>query len=639
MKHMKDILTALLILGLSAAAALGSPSAVGGHPQQERPLRHGAAAIVKLVPVRVLGPDGRPVMDLRKEDFTLYEDGEKKAVTEFEVHTITEAGMVVAPELPAAVKRAAAMNRKFFLFLDVQRADPEGRQKAVAVAQRFLDTQVRPGDEVGLLGFYSMSGFFIKEYLTTDVARVRRALKSVTEIEPSQGEAYSIPEVTSGFVPGTIIFARTDFVHRLKEVAEVFKTIAGNKSLVLFTSRSIGPEVGRLFGTTGTAIYAVNTQDWWIISGSKLKHIWWEHPLKDMAAASGGKYFADINQVTAIAQDIQDLTGNFYVLGYYVKESWEGKYHKIRVEVVRPGLRVLVQDGYAEAKPLARMTAFEKDLQLLDLLYSDKPASAALPVVLDPLVAAAAPNAQVCLLARLEVGAVAGPPAAKSEIVVLLRDQTATEIVSRRWTVDLGPYDKQVLFPYLISRVPPGTSEARLIVRDLTSGEACVGCVSFEVPAAPQGGIVLLSPLLLETGTEAAFLRLPLASQGKEGTKERSLIDFYRMIPKGCHPVISEIAAGTEKLVLILPFELGPAQPEDRPILSVEAKLVSRTEGLETPVKMTVRDHRTFEGGPDIMVAEIALPVIRPGAYDLEITIQDMDSGSRASIRKPLAVR
>ena len=633
MKTTKDLLAALVILALLAALAPGSLSGTHGRPQQEQPLRHEAAAVVKLVPVRVLGPDGRPVMDLRKDDFALYEDGQKKAITEFEVHTVTEAG---APELPPAFKPAAALNRKFFIFLDVQESDAEGRQKAMAVAERFLDTQVRPGDEVGVLGFYSMSGFFIKEYLTTEIVRVRRALKSATEIEPSQGEGYSIPEVTSGFVPGTIIFARTDFVDRLKEVAEVFKTIPGTKSLVLFTSRSVGPEVGRLFGATGTAVYAVNTQDWWTVSGVKLKHIWSEHPLREMAEASGGKYFADINQAATIAQDLQDLSGNFYVLGYYINESWEGKYHKIRVEVARHYSKVLVQDGYADAKPFARMTAFERDLQLLDLLWSDRPVTAALPVALDPLVAAPPPNAQVCLLARLEVGEVSGPPAAKSEVVVLLRDKTGTEIVSRRWPVDLGPYDKQVLFPCLVAGLPPGTSEARLVVRDLTSGEACVGRVSFEVPAAPQDGIILLSPLLLETGTEAAFLRLPLAAKGKEGNRKRSLIDLYRMIPKGCHPVISEVASGTEKLTLILPFDIRPPRSEERPVLSVEVNLISRSDGQEIPLSTKVRDERTFEGSHDILVAEIAFPAVQPGAYDLEVAICDLDSGRRGTVRKPL---
>ena len=662
---MKWCNTIFMILGALSVALPGLWGGAQERPQQERSLRHEAAAIVKLLPVRVLGTDGRPVMDLRKEDFTLYEDGQKKTITEFEVHAITETGMVVTPKLSAAVEAgvmpASEMNRKFFLFLDVQRSDPEGRQKAVAVAEQFLATQVRPGDKVGLLGFYSMSGFFIKEYLTTDIARVRRAIESVTEAPPSPGEwvvmdfsvgspgghipaggdASGMPFVGyTTFVPGTAAFGRADFIPRLKEVAEVFKTIPGNKSLILFSSRAIGPEIGKLFGAIGTAVYAINTQDWMLLpTGDKVKHIWWDHPLKDMAAASGGKYFADINQVMMINQDLQALTGNFYVLGYYVKESWEGKYHKIRVEVGRPDARVLVQDGYADAKPFARMTDFEKDLQLLDLVWSEQPSSNPLPIVIDTLAPAAGTGAQACFLARLEVGAKTGPPASKSEIVILIRDKAGAQILSRRWVVDLGRYDGQVIFPYLITPVPTGACEMRLAVRDLSSGEACVGRTRLDVAAVPQEGIVLSSPLLFETGVEAVFMKLPIPSKEKAGPGERSLIDFFHMIPKGHHPVVSEIAAGAQKLILVLPFELRPARSEDIPILSVNAKLISRADGVETPLEMTVRDHRTFEGSPDLLVAEIVFPAIVPGGYDLEITVEDVGTGRRASTRKPLIVR
>ncbi len=246
---------------------------------------------------------------------------------------------------------------------------------------------------------------------------------------------------------------------------------------------------------------------------------------------------------------------------------------------------------------------------------------------------------RACLLARLDVGTETGPPAAKSEIVALVRDKAGAEILSRRWVLDLGKYDGRTLFPYLIAAVPPGTYDARLAVRDLGSGEACVGRTRSDVAAPPQEGIVLFSPLLLEAGAEAEFVRLPSAQKGKDEGRERSLVDLYPMIPKGCHPVISEIDAGTEKLTLVLPFELRPPRTEERPILSVEAMLHCPTDGAETPLKMTVRDHRTFEGSPDVLVAEIALPAIRPGRYELVITVAEADSGRRASIRKPLDVR
>ncbi len=660
---MKGRIAAFLILGASSIATPGSAGGAQDRPPHERPLRHEAAAIVKLVPVRVLGADGRPVMDLRKEDFALYEDGQKKTITEFEVHTITEAGPEATPKLPAAVKPASGMNRKFFLFLDVQGSDPEGRQKAVVVAQQFLESEVRPGDEVGLLGFYSASGFFIREYLTTDIGRIRKAIATLTEPPPSPNEVvtYGMNDVParvsapgvlkagpdiSGFdvsgsviIPGSGAFGRADFVDRLKDVAEVFKTIPGNKNLILFTWQRLGPDIGKLFGATGTAIYAINTQDWWIKLGAKLKHIWWEHPLKEMAAASGGKYFADINQVAMIAQDLQALTGNFYVLGYYVKESWEGKYHKIRVEVGRPDARVLVQDGYTDAKPFVRMADFEKDLQLLDLVWSEQPASNPLPIATDPLVLTAGTGAQACFLARLEVGAKTGPPASRSEIVALVRDKIGAQILSRRWIVDLGRYDGQVLFSYFIMPVPAGTCEVRLAVRDLNSGEACIGRARFDVAATPPEGIVLSSPLLFEKGAEAVFMKLPMPSKEKAGPGERSLIDFYHLLPKGHHPIVAEMNSGTQRLTVILPFELRFARSEDKPILSVEAKLISQADGVETPLEMTVRDYKTFEGSPDVLVAEIMFPSIVAGGYDLEITVEDVGTDRRASIRKGLVVR
>jgi len=641
----------LYILGL------GLWSGIQGQSQQRQPFRYEAAAVVKLVPVRVLGADGRPVMNLHKEDFTLYEDGRKKTITEFEVHSIHEEGVVVTPALSTGVKPATTMNRKIFLFLDVQRSDPQGRQKAVSVAQRFLDTEIRPGDEVGLLGFYSMSGFFVREYLTTDIARVRRAIERTTEPPPSSGESitrdYGVSQQsrvfdvqqesnaeTSVFIPGSGASGRTDFVPRLTDVAEVFKTIPGNKSLILFSSREIPREIGSLFGAIGTPVYAINTQDWmFVATGDKVKHIWQEHPLKDMAAASGGKYFADINQVIEISRELQSLTGNFYVLGYYVKESWEGKFHKIRVEVSQPDTRVLVQDSYTESKPFSQMTDFEKDVQLLDLIWSESPYSNPLPFPAEILVPADGTEPQACILARMDVGAKTGPPASKSEIAVLLRDKDGAQIFLRRWTIDLTSFDGKSLLPYLILPIPAGACEARIVVRDLDSGEACVGHARSEETVPVDEGIRLFSPLLMKTGQDPVFTRLRLGQKGKGGTDERSLTEFYPLMPRGYSPAVSEMTASTDRLSLILPYKLRAANPEDRPILSLGAKLISRIDKSETILEIAVRDHKAIEGKPDALLAEIKLPPIIPGPYDLEITMEDLGTDRRASIREPLLIK
>jgi VWFA-related protein len=683
---MKDRTVAGVVAVAGAAAVLFAfASSTQQDGKQERPLRHDAAAIVKLVPVRVLGPDGRPVTGLRKEDFALYEDGQRKPVTEFEAHALTEAGMTVTPEpgreVEAAGRGAGTLNRKIFIFLDQQASDPAGKIKAKAAALRFLETQVRPQDEVAVIGFYAMSGFYIRVYLTSDLKRIRRAIEGTTEAPPSPGEFVSGPDdsvdlpeknaIPSGlaflmaggqaaltftppgasgeslvFAPGTAAFQRADFVPRLADVAEVFKSIPGNKSLVLFTARNMGPEaerMGKLLGAAGTAVYAVNTQDWDVNSfGTKFKKIWWDHSLKDLSAASGGKYFADINEVTAIAQDLQSLTGNFYVLGYYVRESWEGKYHKIRVEVARPDVRVLTQDGYADPKPFAQMSDFEKDIQLIDLAWADRPVFAFLDLAVDPLIVLQDSGARACLLTRLEVDAKGGIPPGRNEIIAFLRDEAGALTLSRRWEVNFSRYEGQSLCAHISVPVSAGGWEFRVVVRDLVNGEACIGRAKFRVPAAAEEGIRLSSPLLFEEGAGTAYMKLPAAEpadrKGKAAS-EPSLIELYRLIPKGGRLVVGETSSGARKLTFVLPFEIRPAPPDEAPILSVEARLVSKPGGEEIPLKVIVREHRKSEGKLDILIAEIPLPAVPPGEYDLVIAVEDVEMERRATVSKPLVIR
>jgi len=666
------------VLAAAAAAAvfvLGTSSA----QTQDRPLRHDAAAVVKLVAVRVLDSSGHPVTDLGREDFKLFEDGLEKQITEFEAHAVTEAGMTVTPPRPRAAAAAApaggGLNRKLFFFFDLQAADTAGKAKAVNSALRFLETQAKPGDEAAVLGFYAMSGFFVREYLTTDMDRIRRAIKGAAEAPPSPGEivavgpddtilpgegetaamdektaaavAMDVPEFflpQPVFVPGTAAFQRRDFAERMADLAEVFKTIPGTKSLVLFTSRNMGAaweRLGRQFGETGTAVYAVNTQDWKMsFFGTKVHHIWWEHSLKSLAEASGGMYLADINDYEGNVREIQDLTGHFYVLGYYVKESWEGKYHKIRVETSRPGARVLVQDGYADPIPFADMTDFEKEIQLVDLIWSDEPASRPLAVPVDALVVTAGGAPSVCLLTEFSVGAKADAPAGKVEVFALLRSEGGTAILSRKWNLDLSRYDGRFLCPYLISSVPSGEYEFRMVLRDHQTGDSLIGRTRFDVAAMPADGIRLSSPLLFEGGPEASFLKLAEPSGRAEKTYGPALIDLYRLIPRGVRPVIGEVRTGQVRLTAVLPFEIRPAPlAEEPPLLAVEAKLISGKDGLETPVEIVVRDHKLSEGRPEILVAEVALPDVAPGSYDLVFGVEDVGTGRRATARKALTVR
>lgn len=97
------------------------------------------------------------------------------------------------------------------------------------------------------------------------------------------------------------------------------------------------------------------------------------YSLSKLANATGGKYFGNINEYERNLDQLQNLTGSYYVLGYSIGEQWDGKFHEIKVEVKRKGCEARAQAGYFNPKPFAEYSDLEKQLHLFDLALSDRP--------------------------------------------------------------------------------------------------------------------------------------------------------------------------------------------------------------------------------------------------------------------------
>ena len=628
--------------------------------QEQRVLQHDAAVVIKLVTVRVLGQDGRPVTDLQREDFILYDNGEKKLITEFEVHTLSDAGMEVRSSGQASdlAEVEKGMNRRLFIFLDIQGSDVNGMANAKQAALHFVDSQLRPGDEVGILGFSPMRGFFIQEYLTTDHKKIRKAIKKTREILPSGGsvsgeelnnneqvrargsggENEARGTVSRGGgntirIPGSSIFQRRDFTPRMFDLALALKYVPGNKSLIFFTGRNLGPvatKLGKEFASASTPVYTVNTRNW-IVKGImrssvKQKYIWKDHPLKELALASGGKYFADIKDVETISREVQLLTGNFYVLGYYVSEDWDGKYHKIKVEIKKPGLKILAQDGYFNPKPFTELTDFEKQLHLSDLVFTEKPATIdPLDIPVEPLFIAGRKKMNFALLARIMVKEKTGIPPFKAEIFAFIFNKDHEAVMRKRGEMDLAPFNQKTIFPYFTANLPAGEYECRIVVRDLETGQAALGKIVFNLPEKSESEIVLSSPLLFATGPESQILKL--------STKDISLSDFYKFQPRNHCLVARELEPEIKSLLAVLPVATaGGPTPE----IELSVRLHPKPEGEAVILAAEIVDFQNISPNTDILMIEIRLPEIKPGEYKLEIEAFDEKTLARSIVRKIL---
>jgi VWFA-related protein len=607
----------------------------------QKPAQHDAAAVIKLVTVRVVDQAGRPVTDLRKEDFILYDNAELQAITEFEVHALSELGMTIRqPGRPAELVDAEqGMNRRLFMFFDLQGCDIFGVANAKKAALNFLDNQLCPGDEVGILGFSPMRGFFIRTYLTTDYQKIRRAIKRTKELPPSQGEMFM-----GVFVPGSSMFARADFVPRMSELANAMQYIPGNKSLILFTGRNLGSAysgLGKLFASAGTPVYTVNTQNWIrhsILSLSiKRKFIWTEHPLQEMSLASGGKYFADIKDVNTISRDIQFLTGNYYVLGYYVTEAWDGKYHQIQVAVKRLGLTVLAQDGYFNPKPFSQLSDFEKQLHLQDLAFSDKSTGLdPLDVPIEPLFIAGRKDVNCAVLGRMTVSEKTGVSPAKVEIFAFLFNTKGKLIKQNRGVMDFAPFDQTTFFPYFLAKLPQEEYECRVVARDLETGQASVGKTIFALPNLKGMEFVISSPILFVPGTESQLLRLSEASDRKGNPKGMSLGDIYGFSPRNHSLVVRELERGPTTLLAALPVTFSGNLAPDA---EFTARLISVPARDAVDLKTEVIDFQETGNQSEVYMLEIFLPELPTGEYTLELEARDRNTHARSMARKTLMIR
>src|SRR5258705_3217881 len=125
-------------------------------------------ATTELVLVNVVARDkkGNLVRDLKREDFTLLEDGKKQQISSFDFEDVdqlpatTAAVSGSAPATPGTLLRSsknspltldARDRRLILLFFDFSAMQPEEIDRAADAAKKFVNTKMQPADLVALV--------------------------------------------------------------------------------------------------------------------------------------------------------------------------------------------------------------------------------------------------------------------------------------------------------------------------------------------------------------------------------------------------------------------------------------------------------------------------------------------------------
>jgi VWFA-related protein len=178
---------ALTAISLAAPAVPRTAFSPEGQASQQPPLKYEVSVTLKLIQVYVTDKSGQPVRDLTKEEFRLTDNGKPVTLSAFEKHDLAAAPTVgVEAQKPATVlapTEIPALGRKFIIFFDYAFNTGHGVKASLVAARRFLDTVVRPEDELAFASFSMFDGLKIHEFLTTDHAKVMAALSSVSSKE------------------------------------------------------------------------------------------------------------------------------------------------------------------------------------------------------------------------------------------------------------------------------------------------------------------------------------------------------------------------------------------------------------------------------------------------------------------------
>ena len=189
------------------------------HQSQQPPTIRSRTTLVP-VDVRVIDRDGKPVTDLKKEDFTVLENGIRQDVRFFDMHTLTPEAprpgplnlrKVITPDSITPDSPFRAQNQRIFLFV-FGRGRLQAPAKGIDDTIRFIKDRLLPQDRVAVMAYNRATDF------TTDraaiVATIERFKNAHEKIEAEMKQQFSGLQAVYG--------SKTPYPSIQKEIDDVF---------------------------------------------------------------------------------------------------------------------------------------------------------------------------------------------------------------------------------------------------------------------------------------------------------------------------------------------------------------------------------------------------------------------------------
>jgi VWFA-related protein len=355
-----------------------------------------------------------------------------------------------------------------------------------------------------------------------------------------------------------------------------------------------------------------------------------EDSLLNIAKLTGGKYFDNTNDYKQIAEDIQKLTGSYYVLGYYTDETWDGKHHKVLVKVKRAGCKVYGQRGYFNPKPFHEYSNLEKKIHLVDLAlgekgYFENPIDFSLVV----LPFSFENESYMTMLTKIPAGSMEGSSDSINEIIFLVFNEQKNVVGYKRIEADAARFQQKDVFCYIISPFIPGEFTCRVVIRNLENGRGAVASESVLILPHTPSELRMHPPLVLYPKGEALYI--DIADPEKEGS---ALAQVYPFDPSEYSPLVGELKEKTSELLVVSTCSIFDIP---NPEIHLSAHLVYHETGESIPLDFTL-DQKPADDSV-VFLLKIQTDSLQPGTYFLHLFAEEAGTQAKSRVHTTFTIQ
>jgi len=425
----------LLQIGAPSSAQQAQPQppqASTDAQAQSKPPASSIRVTSELVLANVVVRDrkGNLIRDLKKEDFTLFEDGKKQQISTFDFENVdqletaggaekTVTGETAEAAGPAGVLKksdAPVMNardrRVIVLYFDFSAMEPDQIDRCVESAKKYINGQMRPADIVALVSL--STNMRVDLDFTDDKTKILSVLSSYSSgsgegfAMGDTGSAEGAAETGGSFTPDDTdynTFSADWKLLALQSTMQALGKIEQKKSLIYFSngiSQTGTDNQSALRAATAAAvknnvsIYPVDVRGLQAfppggeaqsaslhgqsayngaavlndLSGNAAS----QETLSTLAADTGGKAFFDSNDFSGVFTQVQKDSSAYYVLGFTSTNPLkDGHYRRLKVQVNRADVKLEFRPGYYSGRDYQHLNRADREAQLEDELAAELP--------------------------------------------------------------------------------------------------------------------------------------------------------------------------------------------------------------------------------------------------------------------------